>query len=222
MAMAATRAAAIRRGVRLEVVTVAWMAAEAALAIGAGIAARSVLLTAFGFDSVIELSSGIVLWRRLTFEASGRSPAGIERMERTTARVSASLLILLCLYVVVSSVGGLAAGLKPETSVLGIAVAAAALVVMPLLALAKSRANRIIGSASLRADIAETITCAYLAGVTLAGIGLSYLLGMWWLQYVAAVALLIWLVPETREALEAAAGSGHEEEQRVPDSQRKD
>src|SRR6266568_4768705 len=216
MAMAGTRAAAIRRGVRLEVVTVAWMAAEAALAIGAGIAARSVLLTAFGFDS------GIVLWRRLTFEASGRSPAGIERMERTTARVSASLLILLCLYVVVSSVGGLAAGLKPETSVLGIAVAAAALVVMPLLALAKSRANRIIGSASLRADIAETITCAYLAGVTLAGIGLSYLLGMWWLQYVAAVALLIWLVPETREALEAAAGSGHEEEQRVPDSQRKD
>jgi divalent metal cation (Fe/Co/Zn/Cd) transporter len=207
--------------VRLEVVTVLWMAAEAALAIGAGIAARSVLLTAFGFDSLIELSSGIVLWRRLTFEASGRSTDGIERMERTTARVSASLLILLCLYVVLTSVGGHGntkdGGIGFQTN----GQAAAALVVMPLLALAKSRANRVIASASLRADIAETITCAYLAGVTLAGIGLSYVLGAWWLQYVAAIALLIWLVPETREALEAAAGGGHEDEHRAPDSETK-
>ena len=88
---------------------------------------------------------------------------------------------------------------------LGIAVAAAALVVMPLLALAKSRANLIIDSPSLRADIAETITCAYMAAVTLAGIALSALLGIWWLQYVAAIALLIWLVPETREALDHRA-----------------
>lgn len=209
MATSAARGAAIERGVRLEVVTIAWMVAEAALAIGAGVAARSVLLTAFGFDSVIELLSGIVVWRRLNFEARGRSQDGIERMERTTARISAVLLILLCAYVVVTSLGGLLVRLKPEGSVLGIAVAAAALVVMPLLALAKTRANRDIGSASLRADIAETITCAYMAAVTLAGIALSSLLGVWWLQYVAAIALLIWLVPETREALEAATGGRH-------------
>jgi divalent metal cation (Fe/Co/Zn/Cd) transporter len=209
---AATRAAAVQRGVRLEIVTVVWMAAEAALAIGAGLAARSVLLTAFGIDSVVELLSGIVLVRRLTFEASGRSEAGIERMEHTTARISAVLLILLCAYVVLTSAGGLVFGLKPESSALGIAVAAAALVVMPLLALAKSRANRVIGSSSLRADIAETITCAYMAAVTLAGIGLSSVLGIWWLQYVAAIALLVWLVPETREAFEAATGRGEKEE----------
>jgi divalent metal cation (Fe/Co/Zn/Cd) transporter len=203
VATATTRAAAVQRGVRLEVVTVVWMIAEAVLAIGAGIAARSVLLTAFGFDSVIELLSGIVLLRRLNFEASGRSQAGVERMERTTARISTVLLVLLCVYVVVTSVGGLLVGLKPEGSVLGIAIAAAALVVMPLLALAKSRANRLIDSASLRADIAETITCAYMAAVTLAGIALSAELGVWWLQYIGAIALLIWLVPETREALEA-------------------
>ena len=217
MATAAARGAAIERGVRLEVVTIAWMVAEAFLAIGAGIAARSVLLTAFGFDSVIELLSGIVVWRRLNFEARGRSQNGIERMERTTARISAVLLILLCAYVVVTSLGGLLVRLKPEGSVLGIAVAAAALVVMPLLALAKTRANRDIGSASLRADIAETITCAYMAAVTLAGIALSSLLGVWWLQYVAAIALLIWLVPETREALEAATGGRHETGSRFDD-----
>ena len=181
------------------------MAAEAVLAIGAGISARSVLLTAFGFDSVIELLSGIILLRRLKFESSGRSQAGIERMELTTARISGVLLVLLCVYIVVTSVGGMVLGFKPESSVLGIAVAAAALVVMPLLALAKSSANRLVNSASLRADIAETITCAYMAAVTLAGIALSALLGIWWLQYVAAIALLIWLVPETREALDHRA-----------------
>ena len=184
------------------------MIAEAVLAIGAGVMARSILLTAFGFDSVIELLSGVVLLRRLTFEAGGQSPRGIESMERATARVSGVLLILLCVYIVVSSGAGVVAGLRPQASLLGLAVAAAALFVMPVLALAKSRANRHIGSASLRADIAETITCAYMAAVTLAGIALSSWLGLWWLQYVAAIALLIWLVPETREAL-AAAGGGH-------------
>ena len=217
MATAAARGAAIERGIRLEVVTIAWMIAEALLAIGAGIAARSVLLTAFGFDSVVELLSGVVLWRRLKFEAQGRSRDGIERMERTAARISGVLLILLCAYVVATSVGGLLLGLKPEGSILGIAVSGAALVVMPLLALAKRRANREIDSASLRADIAETITCAYLAAITLIGIALSSLLGFWWLQYIAAVALLIWLVPETREALEAAAGGHRETDSRIED-----
>jgi divalent metal cation (Fe/Co/Zn/Cd) transporter len=217
VATATARGIAIERGIRLEILTIAWMAVEALLAIGAGIAARSVLLTAFGFDSVIELLSGIVLWRRLNFEAKGRSQDGIERMERTAARISGVLLILLCAYIVATSLGGLLIGLKPEGSILGIAVSAAALVVMPLLALAKRRANREIGSASLRADIAETITCAYLAAITLIGIALSSLLGFWWLQYIAAVALLIWLVPETREALEAAAGGHHETDSRIED-----
>jgi divalent metal cation (Fe/Co/Zn/Cd) transporter len=201
MSSTAIREAAVRRGIRLEVVTVVWMGAEAVLSIGAGVAARSVLLTAFGFDSVIELLSGIVLLRRLGFEAHGEAHQGIESMERKTARISGVLLILLCVYVVLSSGAGLAIGLKPTGTILGIAVAAAALVAMPLLALAKSRANERIGSASLRADIAETITCAYMAAVTLAGVALGGLLGVWWLQYVAALALLIWLVPETREAL---------------------
>lgn len=206
----AERAAALRWGVRLEILTVAWMAAEAALAIGAGIAARSVLLTAFGFDSVVELLSGAILLRRLGLEARGASAGSAERIELATARISAVLLVLLCVYVVATSIAGLAVGIKPESSIVGIAVAAVAVVAMPLLALAKARANRSIASASLRADIAETVTCAYMAGVTLAGVVLSAWLGLWWIQYLAALALLIWLVPETREAVEAAR-AGHKE-----------
>ncbi|HEY3195792.1 MAG TPA: cation transporter [Candidatus Dormibacteraeota bacterium] len=206
----AERATALKWGVRLEILTVVWMAAEAALAIGAGIAARSVLLTAFGFDSVVELLSGIVVLRRLGLEARGATAASTERLELVTTRIAAVLLVLLCAYVVATSIAGLAVGLKPESSVLGIAVAAMAVIAMPLLALAKARANRTIASASLRADIAETVTCAYMAGATLAGVALSALLGLWWIQYLAALALLIWLIPETREAIEAAR-SGHEE-----------
>ena len=211
MATATARELAVRRGIRLEGITVGWMAAEAVLAIGAGIAAGSVLLAAFGFDSLIELLSGAVLLWRLTIEAKGAAIERVERLEARTTRVSAALLILLCGFVVVTSVAGLVTGLKAEVSVLGIFVAVSAVIAMPLLAAAKSRANRIVDSASLRADIAETITCAYMAGVTLAGVALSAVPALWWTQYVAAFALLIWLIPETREALTAASDSPSKE-----------
>ena len=191
--MTISRAQAVRRGVRLEALTIAWMLIEGTVAIGAGVAARSVLLTAFGIDSVIELLSGLALYRRLT---------GSESLERQTVRLSAVLLLALCGYVVVSSLAGLALGLRPEGSVAGLAVSAAAIVAMPLLARAKARVNQVLQSPSLRADIAETVSCAYLAAVTLAGLLLSMVWGLWWAQYVAAVALLLWLVPETKEAFE--------------------
>jgi divalent metal cation (Fe/Co/Zn/Cd) transporter len=209
--MDVARAAAVRRGVRLEVITVGWMVAEAIIAIGAGIAARSALLTAFGIDSVVELLSGIVLLQRLSAEARNGDAEGVQRLERTTTLVSAVLLIALCVYVVLTSIAGLAFGLKPEASLLGIGVATVALFGMPLLAQAKGRVNQTIQSASLRADIAETISCAYLAAITLAGLGLSLLFGWWWVQYIAAFALLIWVVPETREAIGASTGRRHNE-----------
>jgi divalent metal cation (Fe/Co/Zn/Cd) transporter len=194
------RAAAVRRGLSLEVVTVGWMLVEAFVAVGAGIAARSVLLTAFGFDSVVELLSGIVLYRRLQVESSGASAENVDRLEARTTAMSAVLLIVLCAFIVLSSIAGLALRIEPEGSLLGIGVSAVAVIAMPLLAREKSRVNQVVGSPSLRADIAETISCAYLAAVTLAGLAATTLLGWWWAQYIAAFALLIWLVPEAREA----------------------
>src|SRR5690349_10638945 len=120
------RAAAVRRGVRLEVITVAWMVAEAVIGVGAGVAAKSVLLTAFGFDAVVELLSGIVLLQLLATEAGGADSGRVERLERTTTRISAVLLVLLCAYVVLTSVAGLAIRIKPEPSVIGLGVAAVA------------------------------------------------------------------------------------------------
>jgi divalent metal cation (Fe/Co/Zn/Cd) transporter len=192
------RGAAIRVGLRLEVFTVAWMAAEAVLAIGAGVAARSLLLTAFGFDSVIELLSGVTLLWLLSGRARGSA------MERRATQISAVLLVLLCAYLVLTGVGGLVLRLYPEGSVLGVGVSAAAVVVMPLLAWRKHRVNATLDSPALRADIAESLTCAYMAAATLAGTALNLLAGWWWAEYVAALALLVFIVMETREALEAA------------------
>jgi divalent metal cation (Fe/Co/Zn/Cd) transporter len=192
--------AAMRTGVRLEVFTIVWMAFEAVLAIGAGIAARSVLLTAFGFDSVIELLSGVTLLWWLAGASTSRLPG----MERRATQISAVLLVLLCVYLALTGVGGLVLRLHPEGSVLGVVVSGAAVVVMPLLAWRKRRVNATLASAALRADIAETLTCAYMAAATLAGTALNLLLGWWWAEYVAALALLIFIVIETREAIEAA------------------
>ena len=99
------------------------MAAEAALAIGAGIAARSVLLTAFGFDSVIELLSGVTLLWRLSSEARGAPSARMESIERRATVISAALLVLLSVYLVIVGLGGVVARLHPEGSALGVGVA---------------------------------------------------------------------------------------------------
>jgi len=202
----AARMQAVRTGVRLESATVAWMAVEAILAVAAGVAARSVLLTAFGADSLIELASGVTLLWRLRTEASDRDTDRVEAVERRAIRVSAVLLVLLCVYLVVSSGTGLILQVGPQRSWLGVGVAAAALVVMPLLAWRKGLANRAIGSSALSADVAETTTCAYMAGTTLLGLLLDAITGLWWVEYVACLVLLFWLVRETGEALQAARG----------------
>jgi divalent metal cation (Fe/Co/Zn/Cd) transporter len=203
---ASERTSAVRTGVRLEVITVAWMAIEAVLAIGAGVAAKSVLLTAFGFDSVIELLSGVTLLWWLSSEARGSGTTRIEGMERRATQISAVLLLLLCGYLVFIGVAGLVLRLHPEGSVLGVAVSATAVLVMPILAWRKHVANVAIGSPALRADIAETLTCAYMAAATLTGAALNLLVGWWWAEYAAALALLVFIAIETREAVEAARG----------------
>jgi len=131
MSDAAVRSGAIRRGVRLEGFTVAWMAAEALLAIVAGIAARSVLLTAFGADSLVELLSGATLLWRLRVEAAGGDEARVDGVERRAEWISAALLILLCAYVALISIAGLVLRIGPQPSWLGVLVAASAVIVIP-------------------------------------------------------------------------------------------
>ncbi len=197
------RTTQLRAGVRLEVFTVVWMVAEAAIATGAGIAAASFLLIAFGIDSVIELVSGTILLWRLSLESRRADAGRAEDAEHIAGWFVAVTLALLCLYVLAMSILGLATQSKPETSLVGVGVSFAAVVVMPYLGLSKRRVASRIGSDALRGDAAESITCGYMAATVLGGLGLNALFGWWWAEDVAALALLFWLAGETREAFES-------------------
>jgi len=198
----ATRSNDIRAGVRIEVVTIAWMVVEMAVSIGAGIAAGSVLLVAFGLDSLIELVSGGMLLWRLRVESRGQDVERVERAEKRAGRGVAVTLTLLCVYVLVSAVYGLIAHTTPENSPLGIAVTAAAVLAMPYLAVVKRRIAGRIHSQALAGDAVESITCAYMAGTVLVGLALFALFGWWWVDKVAALVFLVWLGRETWEAWE--------------------
>src|SRR5205807_5289776 len=100
---------------------------------------------------------------RLRAEANGSDGTGLVRLENRATWISAALLMLLCAYVVVTSVAGLVLRIEPQRSWLGIAVSAAAVIVMPGLAARKRSVNETIQSPALRADVAESSTCAYLA-----------------------------------------------------------
>lgn len=204
MIQAATRTGALRLGLRLEVLTVIWMAAEAVLAIGSGLAAHSILLTGFGADSVIELISGVLLLWRLDAERQAGLSERVDRVEARAAWLSAALLVLLCLYLAVFSIAGLVLRARPEGSIAGLAVAAVALVAMPLLAAGKRRANAVLQSPALRSDIAETTCCTYLAATALIGVAVNTMTGWWWADYAGALVLLFWLVREAREAIRGA------------------
>lgn len=180
------------------------MVVEAAVALGAGIVAGSILLTAFGLDSVIELVSGSMLLWRLSTEAKGGDTERVERAEHRAARIVAATLILLCLYVLVSAIYGLAIHSKPESSPVGIAISIAAVIVMPWLAFSKRRIAGRIDSDALRGDAAESLTCGYMAATVLVGLVLDALFHWWWAEDIAALVFLFWLVGETREAFEEA------------------
>ena len=212
MSLHTSRAAQVHSGVRIEMFTVVWMVVEAAVSIGAGILAGSALLVAFGLDSVIELISGAILLWRLLVESRGEEAEQVERAERLAAWVVSVALALLCLYVLATCILGLVLRSRPEGSPLGIAISAAAVLVMPWLWFAKRRIAARIGSGALRGDAASSLTCGYMAGAVLVGVLLNTLFGWWWAEDVAALVFLVFLVAETHEALEAARGEGGDDD----------
>jgi divalent metal cation (Fe/Co/Zn/Cd) transporter len=195
----ASRTALLRRGVALEGVTIGYNAVEGLIAIAAGVAAGSVALTGFGVDSVIEVTSGVLLWWRLRVEL-GAATLG-PTAESRAARSAGLLLLGLAAYLVVESTRRLLTGDRPEETLLGIVLMAVSLVVMPVLARAKLRLAGELGSRALRADAHETIVCAWLSLTTLSGLALNAALGWWWADPIAALAMLPIVVREGLEAV---------------------
>lgn len=194
----------VRLGVWIELVTILWMTVEAAVAITVGLTTRSVSLQGFGLDSIVELiAGGILLWR-LLIEQRGGSLERIEEAERRASWVTAISLFTLAVYIVGDSVFSLATRTKPEASWWGVGLAVAAAIIMPLLWQGKLRVAKRIGSAALKADAACSVTCAYMSLTLLAGLLLNRIMGWWWADPLAALALVYFLIQEGREALHEA------------------
>jgi divalent metal cation (Fe/Co/Zn/Cd) transporter len=180
------------------------MVVEAALAVAAGIIARSLLLVAFGIDSAIELASAVVTFRRFRIEWRDKFAGNLDAaraIECKTAKIAGYLLFLLFAYVLVQAIFGLVTRHAAETSPIGIAVAIVAAIGMPFLAKAKLRVAENINSRALRADAMETLTCGYLAWVLLAGLVLNALTHWWWIDSVASLAIIPLLLREGFEAI---------------------
>lgn len=177
----------------LQGITLAWMFVETAVSLYAAKQAHSTALLAFGSDSFIELLSGAVAL--LSFmPAFALSKARAERW-------AGILLFALACVIAFAASTSLIYGRQPETSAFGIGITAAALVFMPLLAWGKRKVARETNSRALAADAVQSATCAYLAGLILAGLAINAAFRIHWIDSAAALAALPILVIEGRRAM---------------------
>lgn len=193
----------------LAVLTIVWNCLEAAVATISGLIAGSVALVSFGLDSVVEVSSAMVVVWRLTHAHGGE--AG-EQAERRAVRLIALSFFAIAGYVVYQAVASLLGVAEPpQQSALGIVIVALSLVVMPALAWAKRRVAAGLGSVALAADASETMLCTYLSGVVLLGLAANTLVGWWWMDPIAGLAVAWLAVREGRDAWESGKPCGADE-----------
>ena len=196
----AARGALANRGRRLEYLNLGWNAVEGTVAVAAGVIASSVSLTAFGIDSLIELTSGGVLLWRMAGDSDAESR---ERNEKRALRIVGVCFLALVAYVVSESGRDLLFHRAPEESIPGIVLACASLLVMPLLARAKRQVARALESAAMRADAKQSEFCAWLSAILLAGLILNAAFGFWWADPVGALIMTPLIAREGIESLRA-------------------
>lgn len=178
-----TRRSVLTRRIRLLVAaTITYNVFEAVIALGEGARVSSSALIGFGLDSAIEVSSAAAV----AWQFSAKDP---ETREKAALRFIAFSFFALAAYVVADAVLSLLGVGEARPSVIGIGLAAASLVVMPVLSLAQRRAGRELGSASAVADSKQTLLCTYLSAALLVGLTLNALFGWSWADPVAALVI---------------------------------
>lgn len=182
-----------RRAQLLAGVSVGYNAIEGCIAIAAGLMAGSVALIGFGLDSVVEISSGlIILWQF-------KHPLP-ESRERRALRLMAWSFFALAAYVSFESVRTLLGGTHPDPSPVGIGLAAASLMIMPFLSWAQRRTGKALSSGAVVADSTQTLLCTYLSAVLLVGLVLNSTLGWGWADPIAGLIIAAVAIKEGRDA----------------------
>jgi divalent metal cation (Fe/Co/Zn/Cd) transporter len=197
-AIPAGRPALVRRGLRLNYLTIAYNTVEAIVSLAAGLAAGSIALIGFGVDSIIEVTASLAAQWRLRADVNA---VRRERVEHLTLRIIGGTFLALAAYVAYESIEALAAREEPDGSPVGVILLSLSVIVMPLLARAKRRVAGALGSSALTADARQTSLCAYLSVIALAGVALNTLLGWWWADPLAALAMVPIIVKEGVEGL---------------------
>lgn len=187
--------AAARKARWLSWLSLVWMGAEGAIALVAGILAGSIALISFGLDSFIEgFASLVIVWR---FTGSRLlSHAAEERAQKLVA----IQFFLLAPYVGFEAIHKLVTAEQPETSWLGIALVTSSVIGMPFLGVAKRRLADKLGSVATRGEGTQNLLCAYLAAAVLLGLLGNALLGLWWLDPIAALVVAAVAAKEGRES----------------------
>ena len=167
-----------KKALLLSYLTVGYNLLEGVLSLLAGSLAGSIALVGFGLDSFVEsLSGGIMIWR---FRSHAHlTAAQEERREKLAIKLVGWTFFGLAAYVLYESLKKLAFQEAPAPSLLGIIIALASLILMPLLFALKLRTSAGLGSASLRADARQNLACAFLSLALLVGLGLNYVAGLW-------------------------------------------
>jgi divalent metal cation (Fe/Co/Zn/Cd) transporter len=198
----------VRRGLWLVLGTMAYNVIEAAVALWAGHRAESIALIGFGLDSLIEIAAGAVLLWRMTVQLRGAEEQRVERAERRVRRFVGGTFFALAAYVALDSLWTLWTREAPAESLIGIALAIASLIIMPIIAFGKMRTADAMGSKALRAEAKETLVCSYLSFTLLVGLALNALAGWWWADPAAALFMVPWLIHEGKEGFEEEEGEG--------------
>lgn len=172
-----------------------YMGIEGVVAVAAGLAANSIALIGFGFQSFIEgAASTIIIWR-----FSG-SRTFSETAEHRAQKLVAVQFFILAPYVAIEAVQRLATGEQPEASLVGIVLTASSLLVMPWLGRAKIKLSSVLSSAAAKGEGRQNVLCAYLSAAVLAGLAGNALFGFWWLDPIAALYIAYIAIQEGREA----------------------
>ncbi len=180
---------------RLSWASLVWMTLEGAVGLYAGVTAGSVALIGWALSSVVEgLASVIVIWRF----TGARTHS--ETAERRAQRGVAVSFWLLAPYVAVESIRDLITAHHPDTTVLGIVLTAASLLIMPLLGRVKHRLGAQLDSAATAGEGTQNLLCAYLAAAVLTGLGANALIGWWWLDPLIGLGVAALAVKEGRGA----------------------
>ena len=183
----------LTRAIRLERLTTAWNIVEGAAAIAAGIASRSVALTAFGLDSAVEVFvSSIAAWQL-------RSQR--ERATRTALRLIAVSFIVVGIYIGYAAWSHLREHTRPGSSVIGIILTASAAVVMSVLGVKKGAIGRKLGNRVLVAEARFSLVDAGLSAAVLLGLLMNATLGWWWIDPIVAALLALYSFKEGIEGL---------------------